>query len=66
MTSPHEIVVLAGLNAIPAVRISAAILRRITGNDRSGMTHIQSAPLLRSNISSTQLKSGLPNSATLA
>ena len=66
MTPPHEIIVLAGLNAIPAVRISAAILRRITGNDWSGLTHIQSAPLLRSNISSTQLKSGPPNEAASA
>ena len=31
MTPPHEIIVLAGLIAIPAVRIMAAMLRRITG-----------------------------------
>jgi len=30
MTPPHEIIVLAGLIAIPAVRIMTAILRRFT------------------------------------
>ena len=58
MTPPHEIIVLAGIIAIPAVRILAVILRRITGNDRSGLTYKQSAPLLRSNhfINTTQAR----------